>query len=269
MKYKALALDLDGTLVDSNKKISAENREALWRAIDKGISIIIATGRPALGVKHIVKELELDTRGGYVLNYNGGRIVNCVTGEVMVEYILPAECIPVINELARNSGTYACTYYNDMILAESDTDEYVVREAFCNNTTVYKVEDFTEFVNYPVNKCLIVGEHEKLLPVQAKLLEIFPDKVDAFFSESYFLEIVPKGVAKSQGIRDVAKCLGITVNQIAAFGDGLNDIPMLEVAGLGVAMENAYPEAKKYADMIAPSNDNNGVAYVIDNYILK
>lgn len=268
MKYKALALDLDGTLVDSSKKISKENKEALWKAIDAGIAVIIATGRPALGVKHIIRELELEVRGGYVLNYNGGRIMNCHNGEVMVEYMLPSECIPTINELARQSGTYACTYYNDMILAESDTDEYVIREAFCNNTTVYKVDDFAEFVNYPVNKCLIVGEHDKLLPVQVRLKELFPDKVDVFFSESYFLEIVPKNVAKSQGIKDVAKCLGITVEEVAAFGDGLNDIPMLEVAGLGVAMENAYPEVKRVADMIAPSNDDNGVAYVIEKYIL-
>lgn len=269
MKYRALALDLDGTLVDSRKNISRENKEAIWRAIDNGIAVIIATGRPTLGVRHIIQELELKKRGGYSLNYNGGRIEECKSGQIIVEHILPQECIRTINKLAHNTGNYACTYYENQIVAESDTDEYVLKEAFCNSTTVKKVDDFAEFVDYPVNKCLVVGEHEKLLPVQEKLKEMFPDKLDVFFSESYFLEVVPKNVAKSQGIIQVAKALNITADEVVACGDGLNDIPMLEVAGLGVAMDNAYPAVKEVADMIAPSNDDNGVAWVIDNVILK
>ncbi len=269
MRYKALALDLDGTLVNSQKELSKANKEAIWRAIDSGVAVILATGRPTLGVMPVAYELELDKRGGYVLNYNGGRIVECRSGKMITEHILPKECIRVIQQCARKAGVYACTYTDSQVVAESDTDEYVLKEAFCNAATVKKVEDFAKFVDYPVNKCLVVGEHERLIPVQEELRAAFPEKLDAFFSESYFLEVVPPNVSKSEGLRLIAGELGIGMEEMVACGDGLNDIPMLEAAGLGVAMENAYAQVKQVADMTAPSNDRDGVAWVINHIILS
>ena len=182
--------------------------------------------------------------------------------------IMPQDCIADICSLARANGVYALTYADTQIAAESDSDEYVKKEAICNSTTIKKVDDLRKFVDYPVVKFLVVGEHEKLLPVQKALLDKHEGVINAFFSESYFLEVVPAGVAKDASLDKLLTMLDITSEELVACGDGMNDIPMLKYAGLAAVMENAYPEVKKYADVDVPSNDDCGVAYVIDNYIL-
>ena len=268
MKYKALALDLDGTLTNREKKVPAGNKEAIEKAIDAGVKVILASGRPLFGITPIARELELDKKGGYILAYNGGCIVDCKTGKQMSATIMPQDCIADICSLARANGVYALTYADTQIAAESDSDEYVKKEAICNSTTIKKVDDLRKFVDYPVEKFLVVGEHEKLLPVQKALLDKHEGVINAFFSENYFLEVVPAGVAKDASLDKLLTLLDITSEELVACGDGMNDIPMLKYAGLAAVMENAYPEVKKYADVNAPSNDDCGVAYVIDNYIL-
>lgn len=267
MKYKALALDLDGTLTDSNKKVPQGNKEAVARAIEAGVKIILASGRPLFGIMPIARELELDKKGGYILAYNGGCIVDCRTGEQMAATVMPQGCVADICSFARQNGVYALTYADTQIVAESDTDMYVKKEAVCNGTTIKKVDDLQKYVDYPVEKFLVVGEHEKLLPVQKALLDKHEGVINAFFSESYFLEVVPAGVAKDASLDKLLTMLGITGEELVACGDGMNDIPMLKYAGLAAVMDNAYPEVKKYADVNAPSNDDCGVAYVIDRYM--
>ena len=267
--YKALALDLDGTLMDSNKKLSEVNKEAVWKAIDKGTAVILASGRPMFGVEPVAKMIELDKRGGYILAYNGGNILDCKTGKLIYSREIPSQCISDINNAARANNVYALTYYGDRIVAESDTDEYVIKEAFCNSTDIKKVDDLTAFVDYQVAKFLVVGVHEKLLPVQKELVDKHGDVLDIFFSEDYFLEIVPKNVAKDASLEALLEQLGLDKSQLIACGDGMNDMSMIKFAGLGVAMENAYPKVKECADYIAASNDDNGVAKVIEEFILK
>lgn len=268
MKYKALALDLDGTLTDHNKNLPEKNKEAVFKAIDKGVSVILASGRPLFGVTPIADKLELDKRGGYILACNGGNIVDCVTGEMIYSNLLPMECTADICSLARQHGVYALTYADTQIVAESDTDEYVLKEAICNYTTIMKVDDLNKYVDYAVPKFLVVGPHEKLLPVQSALLEKHGDVINAFFSEDYFLEVVPANIAKDVSLKVLLEKLNILPEEMIACGDGMNDIPMLKLAGLAAVMENAYPEVKEYADYIAPSNDDCGVCDVIMKYIL-
>ena len=268
MKYKAIALDLDGTLTNSHKKVSEKNKEVISKAIEEGIKVILASGRPLFGITPVADILELEKKGGYILAYNGGNIVDCMTGELIYSRFIPQECVHDICSESENNDVYAITYYKDKVLSQSDEDEYVKKEAICNSTTIKKVDDLRKFVDYPVEKFLVVGEHEKLLPVQKALLDKHEGVINAFFSESYFLEVVPAGVAKDASLDKLLTMLDITSEELVACGDGMNDIPMLKYAGLAAVMENAYPEVKKYADVNAPSNDDCGVAYVIDNYIL-
>jgi len=197
---RAIALDLDGTLTDSEKRLPAKNKEAIWKAIDRGCAVILASGRPVLGMADIANELELNTRGGYVLAYNGGCITDWKTGELIYEKMLPAKCIHDICEFSRANGVVALTYNDSEIVAENDTDEYVIKESRCNNANVLKVDSLEKYIDYDISKILVVGEHEKLLPVQRDLLERHSDSLDAFFSESYFLEVVPNVVIKSSSL---------------------------------------------------------------------
>lgn len=267
MVYKALALDLDGTLMDSNKKLSEVNKKAIWKAIDKGTAVILASGRPMFGVKPVAEMLELKERGGYILAYNGGNILDCSTGKLIVSKQIPEECLADICRIARQNKVQPLTYFEDKILAESDKDEYVIKEAFCNSAEIKVVEDLAAFVDYPVAKLLVVGEHTKLLPVQEELNKLRGDVLDIFFSEEYFLEIVPKNVAKDEALSALMDILGLRREELIACGDAMNDVSMIKYAGLGVVMANAYENIKQYGDYIAPSNDDNGVAAVIEKFI--
>ena len=194
----------------------------------------------------------MSKRGGYILAYNGGNIVDCTNGELIYSRFVPDECVHDICCEAQKNNVYAITYYKDYVLAESDEDEYVKKEAFCNGAEIKKVENLEQFVDYPVEKAL-KEKHGNLL--------------DIFFSEDYFLEVVPKGVAKDKSLEALLDKLNIKREELIACGDGMNDLPMIEYAGLGVAMDNAYPKVKESADIIAPSNDDDGVAFIIEKYM--
>jgi Cof subfamily protein (haloacid dehalogenase superfamily) len=269
MKYKAIALDLDGTLTDSEKNVSDVNIEACKKAIEKGVKVILASGRPLFGVEPVADILDLKNLGGYILAYNGGNIVDCRTGKLLVSYVMPEGVMKDICEESKKAGVYPLTYYGDKVISESDMDPYVLEEARCNGAKVMKVDNLEKFVDYEVAKILVAGPHEKLLPLQERLIKLHGDVIDVFFSQDIFLELVPKNVAKSTSLDELLGRIGVKREELIACGDGANDVPMLQYAGLSVAMENAYPEVKRYADFIAPSNDDDGVAYVIEKFILN
>lgn len=269
-KYKALALDLDGTLMDSNKELSDVNKKAVWEAIDVGTAVILASGRPMFGVLPVARMLELEKRGGYVLAYNGGNILDCKTGNLVYERYVPKQCIEDICIAARECDVAPLTYYKDKVISERADDEYVIKEAFCNSASIMQVDNIPEFVDYPVSKVLVVGEHKKLLPVKEKLENKYSDILELFFSEDYFLEVVPKNVGKDASLAELLLQLGIKREELIACGDGLNDISMIKYAGLGIAMKNAYDEVKNNADMVTElTNDENAVADVINRFIIN
>lgn len=269
-KYKALALDLDGTLMDSNKELSDVNKKAVWEAIDVGTAVILASGRPMFGVLPVARMLELEKRGGYVLAYNGGNILDCTTGKLVYERYVPKQCIEDICIAARECDVAPLTYYKDKVISERADDEYVIKEAFCNSASIMQVDNIPEFVDYPVSKVLVVGEHKKLLPVKEKLENKYSDILELFFSEDYFLEVVPKNVGKDASLAELLSQLGIKREELIACGDGLNDISMIKYAGLGIAMKNAYDEVKNNADMVTDlNNDENAVADVINRFIIN
>ena len=145
MEYKAISLDLDGTLTNSQKKVSDKNKETIFKALDKGIKVILASGRPLFGITSVADILELSKRGGYILAYNGGNIVDCTNGELIYSRFVPDECVHDICCEAQKNNVYAITYYKDYVLAESDEDEYVKKEAFCNGAEIKKVENLEQF----------------------------------------------------------------------------------------------------------------------------
>ena len=189
-KYKALALDLDGTLMDSNKKLSDVNKKAVWEAIDVGTAVILASGRPMFGVLPVARMLELEKRGGYVLAYNGGNILDCKTGKLVYERYVPKQCIEDICIAARECDVAPLTYYKDKVISERADDEYVIKEAFCNSASIMQVDNIPEFVDYPVSKVLVVGEHKKLIPVKEKLENKYSDILELFFSLSSTIEFL-------------------------------------------------------------------------------
>lgn len=268
MNIKVLALDLDGTLTNSEKKITLKTKETLQRAIKNGVHVVLASGRPTVGIRPVAKELELEKLGGYILAFNGGSIIDCATNREISSEVLPMEYFSDLCKIAKQHHLAILTYQGDHILSESDTDPYVLRECFINRTKITKVEDLQKTITKPVPKCLIVGDHEQLLPVKQQLEKEYQGIFSVYFSEPFFLEIMPLGVEKSSSLAKLLSLLSLDEQNLMACGDGYNDVTMIDYAGLGVAMDNACHEVKKVSDYITSSNDEDGVAVAVEKFIL-
>lgn len=269
MKYSAIALDLDGTLLNSKKEISKRNKETIMKAAKAGAKIILASGRPVPGIMKIAHALRLEEIGGYILAYNGGMIIDCKTKEVIRRETISPDYYHTIVHAAHKHGVTALTYDSQGIITDDENQEYVKLEAKINNIPITQVFHLNEVAALePPVKFLIVGEHNALKKAQADLNEKLKGEVEVFFSEPFFLEVTPRGIEKASSLDLLLNEIGIDKKHLMACGDGFNDIPMMRYAGLAVAMENAQDETKEWADFVAPSNDNDGVAVAIEKYVL-
>ncbi len=269
MKYKLLVLDLDGTVTNSRKEITDYTRELLIQAQEKGVKIVLASGRPTYGIVPIADKLELKKYESYILSYNGGEIIDWKTGEMMYQKMLDNDIIPYLYECAKKNNFAIITYDGKYVLTENPDDEYVLKEAILNVMTPKKVENFLDEIKLPVAKCLIVGEPTRLAELEKEMYEVLKDKMGVYRSEPYFLELVPKGIDKAQSLSVLLEELGMSKDEMIAIGDGYNDLSMIKFAGLGVAMANAQDIVKENADYITLSNDEDGVAAVVEKFILN
>jgi len=269
LKYKILVLDIDGTLTNSKKEIPPRTKSAIIKAQEKGVIVALASGRPSQGITHVANELELDRFGGYVLSFNGGVITNYQTKEVIFEKVLPDGVIPVLYDEAKKAGVAIVSYLDDAIVTETPEAKYIDYEAFLNHMKVVKVDDFVDTLRSPVTKCLMVGDPEILVKEEERLKKKLGDRLNVFRSEPFFLEIMPQNIDKAYSLNKLLKHLKMTREEMIACGDGFNDRSMIEFAGLGVAMCNAQPEVKAVADLVTLTNDEEGVALVVEDYMLK
>lgn len=266
---RLLALDLDGTLTNSEKHVSEKNKKYIRMAQEKGVKVILASGRPVIGIKGVADELDLWTMGGYILAYNGGHIIDCKTGEDLVKRTIPMEYVHDICDVINRFAVYPLCYNDTGVICENDTDRYVKKEGYNNSIPIIKVDSLEAQITAPVVKFMVVGDPEELMNAHRYLRQKFEGKLNVFFSEPYFMEITPLGIEKASALATLSEILGTTADQMIACGDGLNDIPMLEYAGLAIAMDNAYEETKKVADYIVASNEDDGVAEAIQRFILE
>jgi hypothetical protein len=269
LKYKILVLDIDGTLTNSKKEIPPRTKSAIIKAQEKGVIVALASGRPSQGITYVANELELDRFGGYVLSFNGGVITNYQTKEVIFEKVLPDGVIPVLYDEAKKAGVAIVSYLDDAIVTETPEAKYIDYEAFLNHMKVVKVDDFVDTLRSPVTKCLMVGDPEILVKEEERLKKKLGDRLNVFRSEPFFLEIMPQNIDKAYSLNKLLKHLKMTREEMIACGDGFNDRSMIEFAGLGVAMCNAQPEVKAVADLVTLTNDEEGVALVVEDYMLK
>lgn len=129
MRYKLLALDIDGTLTNSKKEITSFTRQTLHRLQENGLRIALASGRPAYGVGPVAETLELGKYDGFILSFNGGRVEACGTGEVIREYMLPARVIGMPYTLAKSDDVSIVTYRGRYVISENPENPYVQKEA--------------------------------------------------------------------------------------------------------------------------------------------
>lgn len=258
--FRAIALDLDGTLTNHDKVVTPRTRQALLLAESKGAIIILASGRPTYGIVPVAECLELEKRGGYILSYNGGNIVNAKTGEKLFSQFLPDAVIPILYKYAREHGYALLGYAGNEIITEMPDDQYVKEESRINKMNIRKVDNLLDALEPHPTKLLMTGDPIDMIKAEEELVEILGEKMDIFRSAPFFLELVPKGIDKAQSLLRLLSKINLTPADLMAFGDGYNDLSMLKLAGVGVAMANAAPEVRVDADYVTLSNEEDGVA---------
>ena len=269
-KIKMLALDLDGTLTNSEKIITPRTKAALFAAMDKGVTVVLASGRPTVGIRPVAQQLELEKRGGCILAYNGGKIVDCKTGETLYQKQFPADVIPEMCAFAAEQDVALLSYNTEGVVTERPEDVWLLREAAINRIPAIRVENLAQYLDYPISKMLIALDPARIDAVEQAAKKRFAGKIDVFRSCDFFIELVPLGVAKDQSLAALLQGRGLTAENLMAVGDGMNDLSMIRYAGIGVAMANADPNVKAGANHITRAdNDHDGVAEVVEEYILK
>ena len=258
--FRAIALDLDGTLTNHDKVVTPRTRQALLQAESKGAIIILASGRPTYGIVPVAECLELEKRGGYILSYNGGNIVNAKTGEKLFSQFLPDAVIPILYKYAKEKNHALLGYAGNEIITEMPDDQYVKEESRINKMNIRKVDNLLDALEPHPTKLLMTGDPTDMIKAEEELVEILGEKMDIFRSAPFFLELVPKGIDKAQSLLRLLAKINLTPADLMAFGDGYNDLSMLKLAGVGVAMANAAPEVRADADYVTLSNEEDGVA---------
>ena len=229
-EIKVLALDLDGTLTNSQKEVTPRTRAALDAAIAKGVTIVLASGRPTAGVLPLAKELGLDKKGGCILSYNGGKIIDCKTGHVLVQHAFPPDLIEPVCTFSRYWNVVPLTYYTHGIITENASSPYVQEEARINKIPVRQVENLPATVNYPINKLLLTGDPVDMPHVEELMQQEFAGKLSICRSAPFFIETMPLGVGKDTSLEILLRAKGLTPANLMACGDGWNDLPMIRLA---------------------------------------
>lgn len=269
MKYKLLVLDVDGTLLNDEREISKRTLAALLKVQQMGVRIVLASGRPTYGLMPLAKTLELGNYGGFVLSYNGCQIIKAQNGEILFERRINPEMLPYLEKKARKNGFAIFTYHNDTLITDSPDNEYIKNEALLNNLKIIKEDEFSTAIDFAPCKCMLVSDKEEaLIELEQHWEKRLAGTLDAFRSEPYFLEVVPCGVNKANTLGALLEHLEVTREEAIAVGDGVCDVTMLQLAGMGIAMGHSQDSVKVCADYVTASNEEDGVALAVEKLIL-
>lgn len=267
--YKLVALDMDGTLLREDKTISDRTKKAISDAREMGTTVVLATGRPIEGVRKVLKELDMLTDKDYVLSYNGALVQKTSDKQVISKVALSGRDAFELYELSKELGVNIHIFSETLGLVTPKMSKYTEVEAEINDIEVKIIDMNTIKEDDVIIKVMMIDEPEILGPAFDKLPKEIFEKYTVVRSTPYFLEFLNKEANKGVGVELLAKHLGINQDEIITMGDAGNDKHMIEYAGLGVAMGNAFDEIKEIANYITDTNENDGVAKTIEKFILE
>ena len=267
MDKKVLVLDIDGTLTNSRKEITDSTRQAIWDAVMRGHKVMLASGRPTPGMRRYEEELQLARYGGYLLSFNGARIVECRTGEVIYQRSLSNSLVPGLYRYAKERHMGLITYLWDTVISAFEPDEYVQLEARINGLPIRVVENFPKFVDFDIQKCLLTAPGELAAVYEKELQEKYGPSASIYRSEPFFVEVMPQGVDKASSIEQMLPVMGVDREHVIWCGAGFNDISMIRYAGLGRAIAHAQAALKEAADYITASNAEDGIFQAIQEFM--
>ena len=262
---KLVAIDLDGTLLRSNKRLSTANARTIAQVTNRGVHVVLASARPPRSVRDIYHRLALDT---LQVNYNGALVHDMPRGKHVFHQ-------PMSVALAKKIVKYARRMDPDVVISIEVLDKWYtdhVDDKLPTETSKHFSPDFvgplSAFLTVPVTKLMLLAPPEKLRPIHEAVRTKFAKQIAILISDNYLIQLVHKQVDKANALQLVAEQYGVPREQVMAIGDAPNDLGMVRWAGLGVAMDNGWDRLKQAADAIAPANDDDGVAAVLKKYLL-
>ena len=283
---KILFTDLDGTLLDDNKDISAEDLSAIRKMIETGHKFVMTTGRPLTSVKKLAERYNFLEAGFYLVSFNGGLIYDCGAKKPILTRRISVDDVKFIMDAAFRSGMHAHTYAGDLVVSEHETEQlktycrlmqmdYVVvddiREYFAGKTGCDKAPTapINVVVKPPIKVNIITPfGHSSLESFRAEMRKTTAGKLFDVFSKPEMLEFSHLQSNKGDALRFMAEFYGVPMGDTIAVGDEENDCPMIEAAGIGVAMANASQVVKDAADYVTErDNNHSGIAEVIEKFV--
>ena len=274
---KVIIMDIDGTLTNEEKVITPKTKEKLLQLQSEGAVLVLASGRPDRGLIDFIEELEMDKHHGIIVAFNGAKVIDCQTKEVLFNQAMSVEmCQKVLNHMKKfdvrpmvykDDYIYVNDVYNNIVHVWNRELNVMKYEANIGKYKLCEIDDLEKFADYPMNKILTTGEPDYLQENYKAMMEPFKDTLNCVFTAPMYFEFTAKGIDKANAIRLSLLPLGYTKDDMIAFGDAENDKTMIEYAGIGVAMGNATKELKDVADFVTLSNDEDGIAYALQKLL--
>lgn len=264
---KLIALDIDDTLLSSEGRILASTKESLKKAIENDVKVVLCSGRPMPGVRPFLNELGINTDDQYVITYNGS-VIESATGRVVNKFGISNAEYRHIDEYAQQHKLQYNVLDEDGEIYTSNTNisRITVIQAWENNAGLL-IRTPDELGNdFSIVKAVFVGEVEELNQIELAVVKEFGSQYYVVRAADNFLEVMNASASKGAALEILAAELGIDAEDIIVFGDEQNDISMFKFAGHAIAMGNGSKLAKSYATFITDTNDNDGIAKVLNNF---
>ncbi|NOZ21088.1 MAG: HAD family hydrolase [Planctomycetes bacterium] len=260
MTFRLAAIDLDGTLLNSRKEVTQRSVDAVRRATERGLTVVLCTGRMVCSAQRYWEQIGLDTP---IIGYNGAVVKDVARGRTLLHRPVPADVTRDVLDFLRRRDVFPLTYQDDRLFVERDTAE--ARSYSATYRVHYQIiDDLADFLGDGSTKILIGCAPGECSHMAIEIQRAFGDRLNVTQSEGRHVELNHPSATKASAIGFLADELGAEREEILAFGDGINDTDMLQYAGLGLAVSNAWDEAKRAADRVIGSNEDNAVAAFLD-----
>lgn len=266
---KIIALDIDGTLINSNFEITDNTKNALLKAQDQGHILVIASGRDVAGVREYADILNFDKKGGLLSNYNGCRVTNYKTGHILFDHRLSVDDLNELIFFLRDYDLEIFTFKDNKVYTDSE-DSWSLKDTQKRLKIGSIIDKYMKKgVDFETNSLSIGQRKDKIDKIYPVVKNKFEDKFTVVRTAPTYIEIMPKGISKGSSLVEIADYYKLSHDDIICFGDEENDHSMFEVAGTGVAMANASDRIKKLSDYVTKSNDEDGIGFYLENFVLK
>ena len=263
--FQLVAIDVDGTLLRSDRRISRATAETIEDATRRGVRVVLASARPPRSLRPIHDQLGLDN---LQINYNGALIHDLKRRRHLFHQPLPAALARRVIKVARRVDPKVLVSIE--ILDKWYTDNF--DDSLSTETSRSFAPDFIgpleSFLHVPVTKLMLLAPPHRLEPVRETVVDRFPGQIAMTISDAHLLQIIHPDVDKAAALARVAEHYGVPQQRVFSIGDAPNDIGMLRWAGLGASLENGWPAVREAADVVVQSNDKDGVAEALRRFVL-